>query len=153
LPSRAALVSAWLAEHAPAIVGLAEFAELQRTLAPISDSSLRRLLRSSGAALHPLAAGVDQDSFPALRDSLIALASCYELGDAPTRRNARSIVITAKDHAKLAARNSRVDPQKRTRKAEMAAWMLTWLENPTVFPAWVSLRMKTLHPEEISGHL
>jgi hypothetical protein len=153
VPSRAALLSDWLARHTPAVVGLADFADLQRILAPISDSSLRRLLRSSGATLHPLTTGVDQDSFPALRDSLNALASCYEHGDAPTRRHARSIVITAKDHAKLAARNPRVDPQKRSRKAEMAAWMLTWLENPAVFPAWVALRMKTLHPEEISGHL
>jgi len=153
VPSRAALLSAWLAQHTPAVVGLAEFADLQRILAPISDSSLRRLLRASGATLHPLTAGVDQDSFPALRDSLNALAASYEFGDSSIRRAARSIVITAKDHAKLAARNVRVDPQKRTQKAEMASWMLTWLENPAVFPAWVALRMKTLHPEEISGHL
>jgi hypothetical protein len=153
MPSRPALLAEWLAERAPAMIGIGEFEELRVRLAPVSESALRRLLRSSSAVLHPLAAGVDQDNFPALRDSLSALSVCYEQGDAEIRRTARRIVITAKDHAKLAAGNQRVDPRKRTEKAEMAAWMLTWLENPAVFPAWVSLRVKTLNPEEFFGHL
>jgi hypothetical protein len=49
-------------------------------------------------------------------------------------------VIEAKEHARWAARN----PDKRTEKLEMALWMLTWLENPPLFPQWVRLRRQTL---------
>jgi hypothetical protein len=28
----------------------------------------------------------------------------------------------------------------------MAQWMLVWLENPEVFPAWVEARKKSLQP-------
>ena len=45
-------------------------------------------------------------------------------------------MIEAKDHARWAARN----PEKRAEKQEMALWMLTWLENPPLFPQWVKLR-------------
>ena len=74
--------------------------------------------------------------------TLLALAAVYEAGTAETRRVARRVVITAKDHAKLAAGNQRVDPEKRRIKEEMASWMLTWLENPEVFPLWVALRVR-----------
>lgn len=142
-PSRQQRLAEWLAGREPdAAVAFTDFEELLRLLAPVSESALRRLLRQSGAALEPLAAGVDQDSFRTLGDSLVALASVYERGTPETRRAARRIVITAKDHAKLAAGNQRVDPEKRRIKQEMAAWMLTWLENPEVFPLWEALRAK-----------
>jgi hypothetical protein len=47
-------------------------------------------------------------------------------------------VITAKDHARLAMRKT--NEEKRALKEEMILWMLTWLENPGVFPIWVALR-------------
>jgi hypothetical protein len=28
----------------------------------------------------------------------------------------------------------------------MVQWMLVWLENPAVFPAWVDARKKTVQP-------
>ena len=142
-PSRQQRLSEWLAGREPgAAITLADFEELLRLFGPISESALRRLLRQSEAPLEPLAAGVDQDTFGALKDSLLALAAVYESGTPETRRVARRVVITAKDHAKLAAGNGLVDPDKRRLKGEMAAWMLTWLENPAVFPLWVALRVK-----------
>lgn len=33
---------------------------------------------------------------------------------------------------------------KRAEKAEMAQWMLVWLENPEVFPAWAEARKRAL---------
>jgi hypothetical protein len=48
----------------------------------------------------------------------------------------RRLVIAAKDHARLAARN----PEKRADKHEMNLWLTTWLENPPVFEEWVLLR-------------
>lgn len=144
MPSRQAKLTAWLAERAGGEVGLADFDSLLRLLTPVTESDLRRLLRSSGATLHPLAAGVDQASFPALHRSLLALSACYEDGTPEIRKVARQIVITAKDHAKLAARSQHVSPEKRAEKEEMGTWLLTWLENPVVFPLWAELRAKTL---------
>ena len=144
MPSRQAKLAAWLAERAPGEVRLADFEELLRFLTPVTESDLRRLLRSSGATLHPLAAGVDQASFAALGHSLLALSTCYEEGTPEVKKVARQIVITAKDHAKLAARSHHVAPEKRTEKEEMGTWMLTWLENPVVFPLWAGLRAKAI---------
>jgi len=142
MPSKRVRLEAWLRERAPTRVELTDLDELLRLLAPIAESELRHLLRESGADLHPLVAGVDQSSLETLRDSLLALSGWYERGNAETRRFTRRIVITAKDHAKLAARNRRVAVDKRNLKEEMAVWMLTWLENPEVFPFWVGLREK-----------
>jgi hypothetical protein len=33
---------------------------------------------------------------------------------------------------------------KRAQKEEMTQWMLVWLENPAIFPAWVEARKRTL---------
>jgi hypothetical protein len=30
--------------------------------------------------------------------------------------------------------------EKKAQKEEMIQWMLVWLENPGIFPAWVKLR-------------
>jgi hypothetical protein len=51
-------------------------------------------------------------------------------------------VIAAKDRAKFLAVAPRTSPERRTQKEEMAQWMLVWLENPEVFPAWVDARKK-----------
>ena len=144
MPSRQAKLEAWLAQRSPGEVGHADVEALLTELSPVTESDLRRLLRASGAQLHPFAAGVDQSDFPALLRSLLALADSYESGTIDERRIARGIVITAKDHAKLAARNQHTTPAKRAEKEEMASWMLTWLENPAVFPLWAGLRAKTL---------
>ena len=143
MPSKQAKLEAWLQERAPAQVSLQDFDELRRLLAPVTESDLRHRLRETGAALHPLVAGVNQDTLNSLRDTLLALAEWYESGDNETRRLTRQIVITAKDHAKLAASNQRVADEKRALKSEMAGWMLTWLENPSIFPLWVSIRVKS----------
>ena len=144
MPSKQGTLVAWLRERSPAEVGLIHFDELLRLLAPITESNLRHRLRLTENKLHPLVAGVNQDTFATLRESLLTLADSYEKGNADTRRLTRRIVITAKDHAKLAAMNQHVAPEKRAVKAEMAAWMLTWLENPLVFRLWVPMREKIL---------
>jgi len=64
-----------------------------------------------------------------------------ESSEPPRRMAVRRLVITAKEHARLAARN----PAKRPEKDEMVLWLTTWLENPPVFREWVSLR------KEIAG--
>ena len=109
---------------------------LRVELDPISGSYLRRLLRDAGVPLAPLVEGVRQETFDALESSLLNLLAEYESGDVAMRATVRRLIIESKDHARWAARV----PEKRAEKQEMAMWMLTWLENPPLFPQWVKLR-------------
>lgn len=131
-------------------VGEAEFAELGRALAPVSESYLRALVRSSGLPLDPVVEGVRQESFDELGRTLEALAREYArasaAGDTERARRCRQAVLTGKQHARLAARRRGVSADERVRKEEMAAWMLLWLENPAVFPAWLAVRRKAEAP-------
>lgn len=126
-PRKRTKLAGWLAEH-PGTVGPAEWDALQAALAPVSASYLRRLLRESGAPLHPLVEGVRQDSLAALERTLLALLE-------QDHAAARKLIIEAKDHARLALK-------KHPEKDEMILWMLTWLENPGIFPQWLALRKR-----------
>ena len=90
----------------------------------------------------PLVAGVRQDSFEELERSLLALgeeyAAAVAAGDAARARACRRPAIEAKNHARWALRRA-ASPEA---KQETILWLLTWLENPCVFPAWVALRKK-----------
>ncbi len=137
-------LAAWMERTAPREIGESEWQALLDALAPISDGYLRRLLREwardSGIPLAPLVEGVRQESFDALESSLLKLLAEYERGDAPARSRVRRVVIAAKDHARFASRKE----ERRVEKQEMTLWMLTWLENPPVFPEWVRLRRAAL---------
>jgi hypothetical protein len=144
----------WLHQHGAHEVGEAELDDLRKTLAPISESYLRTLLRQSGAGLAPMVAGVRQTNLDELESSLIALETEYEHGDAERRAAVRRLVITAKDHARWSLRTTGKRTAKRapvvtetvsdqagvSEKEEMILWMITWLENPPLFPQWVRLR-------------
>jgi len=132
-PSKRTELARWLELQRPDIVGPEEWMALRAALAPISDSYLRRLLRTSGARLHPLIEGVRQEDFTALERSLLAL-----LGE--ERKAARTLVIEAKDHARWALK-------KHPEKQEMVLWMLTWLENPGIFREWLAIRKETLRAQ------
>jgi hypothetical protein len=80
--------------------------------------------------------GVRQGNFEELEASLLAMLDQYEMAGVERRRDVRRLVIAAKDHARWASRR----PEKRVGKEEMILWMLTWLENPPLFPDWVKLR-------------
>jgi hypothetical protein len=126
----------WLEQQRPERIGEREWAMLRVELDPVSGSTLRRLLRDSGVPLSPLVEGVRQETFETLESSLLSMLHEYENGDATLRASIRRLVIEAKDHARWAARI----PEKRAEKQEMALWILTWLENPPLFPQWVRLR-------------
>ena len=128
-PSKRIELARWLQAH-PGLIGPEEWTALRAALAPVSDSYLRRLIRESGVPLHPLIEGVRQEDFPSLERTLLAL-----LGE--ERRAARTLIIEAKQHARWAAR-------KHPEKEEMLLWMLTWLENPGIFPQWLALRKEAL---------
>ena len=126
----------WLDRVRPARIGEREWAMLHVELAPVSGSTLRRLLRESGVPLAPLVEGVRQETFDALESSLLSFLGEYERSDVAGRMSVRQVVIEAKEHARWAARKF----ERRAEKEEMALWMLTWLENPPLFPQWVRLR-------------
>jgi hypothetical protein len=126
----------WIERVHPARIGEPEWDELRRELNPISPGYLRKLLRDSGVPLAPLIDGVRQETFEVLEASLLRLLEEYEIADRSRQTAVRRLVIEAKDHARWAARS----PGKRAEKEEMALWMLTWLENPPLFPQWAQLR-------------
>jgi len=133
---KAAELRRWLEQQRPTRIGEAEFALLRTALFPVSESYLRKLVRECGVPLDPMVEGVRQGTFEELETSLLELLDEYERGDAARRMAVRRLVITAKDHARLAARN----PAKRAEKEEMILWLTTWLENPPVFGEWVRIR-------------
>jgi hypothetical protein len=127
---------AWMeARERAGEIGEEEYGQICRALAPVSAGYLRKLLRESGAALAPLVEGVRQDSMESLERTLLALLGEYERSDPFRRKQIRDLIIEAKDHARLAARRN---PQKQ----EMILWMLTWLENPSLFREWLALRKR-----------
>jgi hypothetical protein len=117
-------------------------------LAPISESYLRELLRNAGVAIEQPYAGVRQHTFEDLEESLRELLRVYQqatvAGNGDRARYCRRQVIGAKDRAKFLAQNPNTLPYKQAEKQEMVQWMLVWLENPEVFPAWVEARKNAL---------
>jgi hypothetical protein len=87
--------------------------------------------------------GVRQHNLDDLEASLCDLAQVYQVRE-DLRRRCRELVIRAKDHARWASRSARVAAEKRRLKAEMAEWMLIWLGDPGLFPAWVTIRQAKL---------
>ena len=66
------------------------------------------------------------------------------MGDKERARYCRRQVIAAKDRAKFLVSSPRTSPEKKLQKTEMVEWMLVWLENPDVFPAWVDARKQAI---------
>ena len=133
---KSAELARWLEEQRPGHIGETEFARLGAALAPVSENYLRKLVRECGMPLDPMVEGVRQATFDELEASLLRLLEEYRQAGAERRMAVRRLVITAKDHARLAARS----PEKRQQKQEMILWLTTWLENPPVFEEWVRIR-------------
>jgi len=129
----------FLATRQPVAITEAVWRELFANLAPVSESYLRELLRATGLPFDQPYAGIRQHTFEELEQTLREMQQVYAqamaAGDRERARYCRRQVIGAKDRARfLAAKH----PEKR----EMAEWMLVWLENPEVFPAWVEARKR-----------
>ncbi len=134
MASKKQLLQQLLSNPVPDRIDPGQFAALAAQLAPISTSYLRHLLRDSGVPLDALVEGVRQDSFDHLARTLSALSAAYEQNPKP----ARALVLEAKAHAKLALRR---DPNPAARQLKID-WMIRWLENPPIFPLWVSLQKR-----------
>ena len=138
----------YLEAERPAAITAAVWREMLRRFAPVSESYLRALLRPSGMPFEQPYAGVRQHTLEELEQSLRDLLAVYveagSAGDRDLARYCRRQVIAAKDRARFLAGNPKTAPEKQAEKKEMAQWMLVWLENPEVFPAWVDARKRAM---------
>jgi hypothetical protein len=121
------------------VIGEAEWKELHTSLPDISDS----MLRSAGLPVEQPWLGVIQHTQEELEASLTEMARIYEARP-DLRRYSREQVIAAKDRAKWLSRSGRIDQDKRQTKAEMAEWMLVWLDDPSMFEAWIRVRRRQM---------
>ena len=55
----------------------------------------------------------------------------------------RRIAALGRQRAELISRNARVNLQKRLQKKEIAQWFGIWLETPSIFEDWLSMRKST----------
>jgi hypothetical protein len=144
--SRKQALREFLAAREIAAIGEAEWQAALRTLAPISESYLRDLLRATGLPFAQPYAGIRQKSFADLEQDLHEMLAVHreamQAGDRQRARYCRRQVIAAKDRARFVARNAKTSSEKKAQKEEMVQWMLVWLENPEVFPAWVAIRKR-----------
>jgi hypothetical protein len=145
-PSVKHRLRAILSEERPPAITEEVWNGLLRRLAPVSESYLRDLLRATGLPFAQPFCGIRQHTFAelerSLRDMLEAYTDAVAARDRQRARYCRKQVIAAKDRARFQARSPRTAPEKAAAKSEMAEWMLVWLENPEVFPAWVEARKK-----------
>jgi len=146
--SAAHRLAEWLERERPERITESVWEQLRAALAPISEDRLRRLVRETGLPLDPLVEGVRQESLGSLERTLLALQCEYERAaaaeDRARMRACRRLVMQAKDHARWVLRNPRTDAVKKAQKEEMLLWLMTWLENPPVFSAWLRLRKQAL---------
>ena len=144
--SRKQALREFLAERGITAIGEAEWRDALRELAPVSESYLRDLLRATGLPFAQPYGGIRQSSFADLENDLQEMLQVYQdrlaAGDRQGARYCRRQVIAAKDRARFIAGNPKTAPEKKTQKEEMAQWLLVWLENPEVFPAWVEIRKR-----------
>ena len=138
----------YLAEERPAAITEAVWQLLLTRLEPVSESYLRDLLRETGLPFDQPHAGIRQHTLDeleqSLREMLLVYAEAKAAGNRDRARYCRRQVIGAKDRAKFMVRNSRTPEEKKALKEEMVEWMLVWLENPEVFPAWVEARKRAV---------
>ena len=136
----------------PPVVTEAVWRSLLERLAPVSESYLRDLLRDADLPFEQPYAGILQHTWEELEQSLRAMQMVYAEAvaaeDRERARYCRRQVIAAKDRARFLARNPRIPPEKQAQKEAMVQWMLVWLENPEVFPAWVDARKRVAQPAD-----
>lgn len=130
-------------DHAAArgwqVAGEAEWHELRGALPDVSESTIR----GSGIPIAQPWRGVAQHRIEDLEECLRELTAVYE-SRPDLRRYCRAQVIAAKDRARFISQRPAVDESRRRMKAEMVEWMLVWLGDPAMFPAWADVRLSLI---------
>ena len=121
-------------------MGAGEWGELSAAFPDNSRDLFNAVLAEAGIDVEQPFRGVDTGSLDALEQTLRDLSACYASGENDAQRVCRELVLAAKDRARFASRSVKADSNKRQLKARMVEWMLVWLEDPSVFPIWATLR-------------
>jgi hypothetical protein len=137
--TKQAQLTAYVRQRGWTRIGESEWRELRAALPDISETTIR----DSGLEIDAPWCGVRQHTLDDLQRSLDDFTAVYQ-SRPDLHSYCRALVIEAKDHARFASRSPRVDEAKRVLKAEMLEWMLVWLGDPGVFPAWSELRRARL---------
>src|ERR1039458_2565722 len=118
--SRKHALREFLAAGRVTAIGEAEWQAALRTLAPVSESYLRDLLRETGLPFAQPYAGIRQKSFADLerdlREMLPIYAEAMRAGDVKRARYCRRQAIAAKDRARLLGRSPKASPEKKAQK-------------------------------------
>ncbi len=104
-----------------------------------SSTYLRKLLRETETPLHPLIEGVRQDTVANLVRTLVSLSELY----ASRPKETRAAVLEAKTHARFSLRRAPNDAWRN----EVLVHLNIWLENPGIYPVWVTLHPVLKRPE------
>jgi hypothetical protein len=124
-------------------IGESEWNELRAALPDVSAG----VIQQAGLPVDAPWCGVHQHTFEELEHSLREFSGVYE-SQPDLRRLCREQVIAAKDRAKWLSVRSTIDEETRLRKARMAEWMLIWLGDPALFPAWARALHAVSEPGE-----
>jgi len=117
---------------------------MRQALPDVSSS----VIQQSGLQIDAPWCGIRQHTFAELEASLREFSVVYAArGD--LRRFCRDQVIAAKDRAKWLSRQAGSNETCK-RKATMAEWMLVWLGDPALFPAWVTA-LKSLSQTDLQS--
>ena len=114
------------------VIGEAEWAAIQASVPNVKTEDLR----AAGLAAEAPWSGIRQHTLEELEESLLSMTAVYQ-AQPHLRQFCRNQVIQAKDLARILSRS-------KPEKAEMAGWMLVWLSDPALFPAWVEIRKRII---------
>ena len=88
--------------------------------------------------------------FSSFEDAEMCLVRLDELlrkfraaGEQPATERVWEVARLGHRRAEMIARNSKVEPQKRAEKAEIAHWFSIWLNTPDAFFDWLEVRKQT----------
>jgi hypothetical protein len=114
------------------VIGEVEWAAITAAIPKVKTEDLR----AAGLAAEAPWSGVRQHTLEELEVSLLAMTRVYET-QAHLSQFCRSEVIRAKDLARILSRSNPA-------KAEMVEWMLVWLSDPALSPAWIEIRKRII---------
>jgi len=88
--------------------------------------------------------------FSTLDDAEMCLVRLDELlskflaeGERAAAERVREVARLGRRRAEMIARNQKVEPKKRSEKAEVARWFVIWLETPHAFFDWLEVRKQS----------
>jgi len=156
-------IADWWSENGNESAGAAELEQIQQALlehfgaqSRESPALIARTLADNGVRLkHPevLEADVrwrereqvalftsEELDFTNIAAAVVWIEKLVSLPQGP---ELRSFVLQLKTELELVAKSMRIALPERLVAAEVAQWLSVWLQNPPLFPAWLSLRRES----------